>query len=98
MLAKHNNVTGIFWWWMEYNARGTQLSGWYNAPLFDSRTGYALPAISELSNFIGDTGVNSIVSNETKTTDHWYNLQGEIVTSPLPAGIYIHNHKKVIIR
>jgi arabinogalactan endo-1,4-beta-galactosidase len=98
MLAKHNNVTGIFWWWMEYNARGTQLSGWYNAPLFDSRTGYALPAISELSDFIGDTGVNSIVSNETKTTDHWYNLQGEIVTSPLPAGIYIHNHKKVIIR
>ncbi|MDE6340701.1 MAG: arabinogalactan endo-1,4-beta-galactosidase, partial [Muribaculaceae bacterium] len=40
-LEKYENVNGLFWWWMEYNAYGTQLSGWYNAPLFSSLDGRA---------------------------------------------------------
>ena len=27
-LEKYDNVNGLFWWWMEYNAFGTSLSGW----------------------------------------------------------------------
>lgn len=42
MLEKHEQVEGLCWWWMEYNAFGTNLSGWYNAPLFDSTTGRPL--------------------------------------------------------
>lgn len=43
-LKKFNHVNGLFWWWMEYNAYSTSLSGWYNAPLFDSRNGMVTPA------------------------------------------------------
>ena len=51
MLKSHKHVTGFFWWWPEYNAFNTKLSGWYNAPLFDSRTGKATPALYELKKF-----------------------------------------------
>ena len=51
MLKTHKRVTGLFWWWPEYNAFNTQLSGWYNAPLFDSNTGEATPALYELKKF-----------------------------------------------
>lgn len=51
MLKTHKRVTGLFWWWPEYNAFNTQLSGWYNAPLFDSTTGEATPALYELKKF-----------------------------------------------
>lgn len=51
MLKTHKRVTGLFWWWPEYNAFSTQLSGWYNAPLFDSTTGEATPALYELKKF-----------------------------------------------
>ena len=51
MLKTHKRVTGLFWWWTEYNAFSTQLSGWYNAPLFDSTTGEATPALYELKKF-----------------------------------------------
>ena len=62
MLNKHKNVNGLFWWWMEYNAKDTKLSGWYNAPLFDSNTGKATSALYEMKNFAGDDTDTSHVS------------------------------------
>ncbi len=53
MLNKHPQVNGLFWWWMEYNAYGTSIQGWYNAPLFDSRTGRATAAFDEMGKFKG---------------------------------------------
>lgn len=50
-LEGHANVTGLFWWWAEYNAYATGLSGWYNAPLFDSTTGKATPALKTIASF-----------------------------------------------
>lgn len=50
MLRRHEAVTGLFWWFMEANERGVNSSSspvtdrWYNAPLFDNRTGRATPA------------------------------------------------------
>ena len=51
MLKSHKHVTGLFWWWPEFNAFNTQMSNWYNAPLFDSTTGEATPALYELKKF-----------------------------------------------
>ena len=100
MLNKHKNVNGLFWWWMEYNAKGTSLSGWYNAPLFDSNTGKATSALYELKNFVGEsTGINHVTSNNTEeyiTT--WYTLDGKKIDKPKHKGIYICNRKKVMVK
>ena len=52
MLKSHKHVTGLFWWWPEFNAFNTQMSNWYNAPLFDSERGEATPALYELKKFV----------------------------------------------
>lgn len=51
-LLRHDNVTGLFWWFPEENAYGnTVIKGWLNRGLFDNRTGKALPAIDEFARF-----------------------------------------------
>ena len=98
MLNSHKNVNGLFWWWMEYNAKGTSLGGWYNAPLFDSRSGRATAALYELKNFSDATSsVATIVSDTNGEDGPWYTIDGRIVEHPAE-GLYIHNHKKVILR
>lgn len=96
MLNKHSKVTGLFWWWPEYNAKGTTLSGWYNAPLFDSNTGKATSALSSLKNFRNEsTDIKAIQSKATKD-DNYYNLAGQRVCAPRQ-GVYIKDGKKQII-
>ena len=97
MLNKHKNVNGLFWWWMEYNAKGTSLSSWYNAPLFDSRTGKATKALYELKNFAANaTSINPIVTTNKEGADKsWYTLDGKKIEKPSQAGVYIQNHKKI---
>lgn len=101
-LEKHDHVNGLFWWWMEYNAFGTNLSGWYNAPLFDSTTGCATSALKTICSFASSSAVSEIGADATDTTPRtWYNLQGQPVAAPdansVP-GIYISRDRKVIIR
>lgn len=49
-LNKHNNLTGLFWWYPEENAAGNKISSvWLNRGLFDNHTGCAKPALYELS-------------------------------------------------
>ena len=101
MLNKHQHVNGLFWWWMEYNAKDSKLSeSWYNAPLFDSRTGMATSALYELKNFTGGaTGITHVTaSNKSHADNHWYTLDGKKETIPSSSGIYIHNHKKIAIK
>jgi len=53
-LNRHNNVTGLFWWYPEENRYGTRLEGsnWgLNRGLFNSADGQALPALYEMSRF-----------------------------------------------
>ncbi len=97
LLNKHESVTGLFWWWMEYNAYNAGLSGWYNAPLFDSRSGKATSALSELKRFNQDDAVE-MVSDEDDSKAPYYNLNGVEVDTPSAPGIYIHNGKKYILR
>lgn len=100
MLQRHPEVTGLFWWWMEYNAKGTNLTGWYNAPLFDSRTGRATAALSELKNFLSTaSGISSIKSaNLINSTSKWYSTSGiTLKKKPHQRGIYIYNGRKIAI-
>lgn len=96
-LEKHPAVDGLFWWWMEYNAYGTKLSNWYNAPLFDSTNGKATSALSTICSFAD--GNDSSVGQIELTPDESpviYNLQGIPVSNPGAGNIYIMNGKKVM--
>ena len=100
MLNKHEKVTGLFWWWMEYNAypyASTKLSGWYNAPLFDSNTGRATSALSLLKDFLHtSSGISPLpAASLHQDDDNWYTLSGAKVGKPNPRGIYIHHGKKI---
>lgn len=97
-LLKHQRVTGLFWWWMEYNAYGTSLSGWYNAPLFDSRTGCATSALKTLCSFAaGNAGVNGIdIGSKAEAT--YIDLTGRPASQNPAPGIYVKNHEKVLLR
>ena len=100
-LLKHETCTGLFWWWFEYNAKNTNLSGWYNAPLFDSRTGRVTKAFATICSFGSghDTnlGVADIINDSESEADRWYDLMGRPVVNP-SSGIYIRNGRKIIVR
>ena len=98
-LLKHETCTGLFWWWFEYNAKGTSLSGWYNAPLFDSRTGRVTKAFATICSFGSghEAGVADIINDSEGGVDRWYDLMGRPVVNP-SSGIYIRNGRKVIVR
>lgn len=97
-LEKYNSVNGLFWWWMEYNAYGTGLQGWYNAPLFDSTNGCATSALKTICSFATPAGVNAPTANRDCNDELWYDLGGNAVTFPSSTGIYIHKGKKVIVK
>ena len=52
-LNRHDNVTGLFWWYPEENSYGTPWQGRWglNRGLFNSNTGCALPALYEMFRF-----------------------------------------------
>lgn len=91
MLNNHQNVNGLFWWFLEANEYGLDWNtkrvtdGWYNASLFDNETGRALPALYELKNFRngetlrGDVNGNGIVDAEdiTDTVDYILGLSAK---------------------
>ena len=96
LLNKYDNVKGLFWWWMEYNAYGTSRAGWYNAPLFDSRTGRATAALSSLKTFKESSSIDNITTDRVENADDvWYSISGQRIKRPTEHGIYIHNGKKV---
>ncbi len=100
MLNRHQNVNGLFWWWMEYNAYGTNLSGWYNAPLFDSNTGKATSALYEMKKFRPENTLSPIIYCEPMdNSGFWYSVGGEkFEQMPNRSGIYIHQGKKYFIK
>lgn len=102
MLNGHSRVTGLFWWWMEYNAYPwdtTRMEGWWYAPLFNSNTGKAMPALYLMKDFLGDTdGITSPQACTVKPLDTWFNLKGQRIAKPGHSGLYINNGKKVVVR
>jgi arabinogalactan endo-1,4-beta-galactosidase len=52
-LNRHNNVTGLFWWFPEENGyKNNVIKSWINRGLFNNKNGKALPALYETKNFI----------------------------------------------
>jgi len=52
-LRRHDNVTGLFWWYPEENESGKAvIKGWLNRGLFDNHMGKALPAMDEFSKYL----------------------------------------------
>ena len=104
-LKAHQNVNGLFWWFLEANEYGLNWNtqrvtdGWYNASLFDNETGRALPALYELKNFSGgSTGLSYVTLNGTDD-DYWYTISGiRSFSVPSKPGLFIHNGQKVTIR
>lgn len=97
-LEKYDHVDGLFWWWMEYNAKDTNLSGWYNAPLFDSRTGCVTSALKTICSFGEGSGVESFFGDSKDGETIWYDLNGRRVTDLTAPGIRVSRDKKVIVR
>lgn len=98
LLLNHGNVNGLFWWWMEYNAYGTSLSGWYNAPLFDSTTGRATSALKTICSFASSAGVESDCAPDDDDATRWHDLSGRLIDNPGIPGIYLRGSHKIIIR
>lgn len=103
LLRQYDQVNGLFWWWMEYNAYGTSLSGWYNAPLFDSRTGCATSALKTICTF-ADGNPSAPGSVDLPAVDpadgqpvQWYDLAGRPVAAPTAPGLYISRLGKRLI-
>ena len=104
MLKSHDKVTGLFWWWMEYNPypwADTQMNDWWYAPLYDGNTGKPLAAMSSLKNFLGEeSGIHSIEADDSDVSYNnvWTTLDGIRTAKPTRPGLYIHNGKKVVVR
>lgn len=103
MLKKHDKVTGLFWWWMDYNAypwATTKLENWWYAPLMNSNwPGGPLAAMSELKNFLVTDGINGVERNCIPEADkRWFNLSGQPIAEPTQGGLYIHDGRKVAVK
>lgn len=96
-LEKYDRVNGLFWWWMEYNAKGTSLGGWYNAPLFNSLDGKATPALKTICTFGEDAAVETIGSDSDECME-WYDLNGRRIHDLSAPGIKVSRKGKVLAR
>ena len=96
-LLDHERVDGLFWWWMEYNAFDTDLSGWYNAPLFDSTTGGATSALKTICSFATPTGYIDAIYSPDGTDSTWYTVEGLPLSAPTHPGLYVRNGKKILL-
>lgn len=96
-LEKYDRVNGLFWWWMEYNAKGTSLGGWYNAPLFNSLDGKATPALKTICSFGEDAAVETIGADNGDGMI-WYDLNGRKIRDLSAPGIKVSRKGKVLAR
>ena len=104
MLKSHDKVTGLFWWWMDYNPypyNTTHMDGWWYAPLYNGNTGKPLAALSSLKDFLGgESGIHGIEADAsiTPADNVWTTLSGIRTSKPTRKGLYIHNGKKIVVR
>lgn len=107
-LAKHKNVTGLYYWFPEENGNGgaswsaskVVLSNWLNRGLWDNSTHKALPGLLKMQDFLTSqsaVGIDDIA--DKKTSDSYvYDLTGRILNTKPQKGVYIHNRNKIIIK
>jgi len=105
-LSKHDNVTGLYYWFPEENGNGgaswsvanTVLSQWINRGLWDNSTHKANPAVLKLQNFITTKealGISDIHSDIYDSPKGIFDLTGRRLLTEPSKGIYIKNGIKV---
>jgi len=93
-LKKHEQVSGLYWWFPEENGNGASASpvlrGWINRGLWNNSTHRALPALYVLKDFLGgDAGVGQTHRTATGAT-HRYDLLGRRLKGDAGrAGVYV---------
>lgn len=105
-LSKHDNVTGIYWWFPEENGNGGAswnastivINTWLNRGLWDNSTHRALPALMELKAFrTSDNSLRELTTDAPSSV--LYDLSGRRIQTQdwqsLPHGIYVKDGKKV---
>ena len=102
MLNAHDNVNGLYWWWMEANEYGQQqgqpniTTNWYCASLWDNYSGYPTPAFFSLKDFLNGAGIaTSTVGPDAGSRTY---TVGGALTSPSTKGIIIRNGKKQVVK
>lgn len=82
-LTQHKNVTGLFWWWPEANEYGINwqnavTSSWWNASLFNNKTGRANKALYELKTFRAEeiAGIETPKDNSQIASRTLFKLNG----------------------
>lgn len=98
-LNKHDSVKGLFWWWPEDNGNKQVTDGWWNAALYNHKTGKPYAALYELKNFNdGSTGIKTIPAIKEQE-DVWYSIDGRKLTGkPQQKGIYINKGEKRMMK
>lgn len=103
MLRRHEAVTGLFWWFMEANERGVSSSSpvtdrWYNAPLFDNRTGRATPALSRMASFLSSSALDRVASRPRAARPALWSPDGKQLAGKHPHGLVVATGRKVVVR
>lgn len=105
-LAKHPNVTGLYYWFPEENGNGgaswsastVVINAWLNRGLWNNSTHKANASILKLKNFLTKKEAASVPSvNSGKTTNSGiYDLMGRRLGIEPPQGIFIKNGVKIV--
>ena len=103
MLRRHEAVSGLFWWFMEANERGVISSSpvtdrWYNAPLFDNRTGRATPALSRMASFLSSSALDRVASRPRAARPALWSPDGKQLAGKHPHGLVVASGCKVVVR
>ena len=99
LLEEFEQVDSVYWWWLGYNAYGTKLEGWYNAPLFDSTTGKVTQALKDLASFASGTGAIDGIFTDPVRDNRWYGIDGTLYPDgPKAPGLYIRDGRKILVK
>ena len=102
-LAKHDNVTGLYYWFPEENGSGktkTVLKKWVNRGLWNNDTHKINAGLLKLKNFLSEkeaVGIEQPVAAAAVGKDTpIYNIYGQQVLSMSVSGLYIRDGKKYL--
>lgn len=100
LLRNYDKVTGLFWWWMEYNPKGTKLANWYNGALFDPDSGKVNTALKTLCSFAdgNDAAVEGVFADDEDENLRWYDISGRPVDKIENPGLYISRKGKILVK
>lgn len=102
-LAKHPNVTGLYYWFPEENGNGQTKKvqpNWLNRGLWDNTSHNANPALLKLQNFLTEkeaAGIDAVkTTGGAEEAMPIYTVSGQRVSNMSAPGIYLRGGKKYL--